>query len=169
MTSGFGWKRIVLAFALAPAVALTGCKTGDSGGSGNGGVLELAKSVEIMERVSGSSEALPTAGTFLVTSQAQWDAGGFAEACPAPMDFGAHDVVVVAMGEKPSAGFWVHIDAIQQVGSELVVQFTHNSPGQDEVVAAVVTYPYYAVAVPKTGATLAIADPSHVQGEAAPE
>lgn len=168
MTSGFGWKRIVLAVALAPAVALTGCKTGDNGGS-DGPVLELADPVAIMEGVSGSSQSLPTAGTFLVTSQTQWEAGGFAEACPAPMDFDAHDVVVVAMGEKPSAGYWVHIDAIQKIGSELVVQFTHNTPGEDEVVAAVVTYPYYAVAVPKTGATLAIADPSHVQGQAAPE
>ena len=98
MKLGFEWKSIVLAVALTPAVVLTGCKTSsDSVG------LPLAEPVAILEDASGSSEALSTAATTLITNQADWEAGGFAEACPAPMDFAAHDVVVVAMGEQNPA------------------------------------------------------------------
>ncbi|MFI4859056.1 MAG: protease complex subunit PrcB family protein [Phycisphaerales bacterium JB063] len=167
MAIAFEWKKMMWAVALTPAVVLVGCKSdGDSASSGH---FHLAEPVELLDGVAGSSAALPNAGTYLITNQGQWERGGFAEACPAPMDFDAHDVVVVALGEKPSAGYWVHIDAIQQVGSELAVQFTANTPADDEVVATVVTYPYYAVAVPKTGASLAVADPSHVTGQAQPE
>ena len=163
MKLGFEWKSIVLAVALTPAVVLTGCKTSsDSVG------LPLAEPVAILEDASGSSEALSTAATTLITNQADWEAGGFAEACPAPMDFAAHDVVVVAMGEQTSGGYWVHINAIQLVGSEMYVQFTLNSPGEDEVAAAVMTYPFHAVAIPKTGATLVVADPTLVSGQEQP-
>ncbi|MEM9416114.1 MAG: protease complex subunit PrcB family protein [Planctomycetota bacterium] len=161
------WKKMLWVAALTPAAVLIGCKS--DGGPASSGALQLAEPVEMANGIAGSSDALSTAGTYLITSQAQWEGGGFAEACPAPMDFDAHDVVVVALGEKPSGGYWVHIDAIQQVGSELAVQFTANAPGEDEVTAAVMTYPYYAVLVPKTGATLAVADPTHVTGQPQPE
>ncbi len=162
MKRGFGWKRMMLVVALAPVAVLTsGCKT-DGGTTGG---LALAEPVEIVEGMSGSSDALKTAGTYLITSQAQWESGGFAEACPGPIDFAAHDVVVVAMGEQATAGYWVRIDAIQQAGTELAVQCTMNKPGADAVVATVVTYPFHAVMVPKTGAALAVPDPTFVSGQ----
>jgi len=158
---------IVLAVVLAPATALVGCKSdGDGGGTGH---VDLATPVAIGDGAYGSSDALPSAGTHLIKSQEAWEAGGFAEACPAPMDFEANDVVVIALGQRPSAGYWVSIDAIQQVGDELLVQCTMNKPGDDDVVAAVLTYPYHAVMVPKTGADLAVPDPTYVEGQDAPE
>lgn len=162
MKRGFGWKRMMLVVALAPVAVLTsGCQS--DGGAKVG--LALAEPVEIVEGMSGSSDALKTAGTYLITSQSDWEQGGFAEACPGPIDFASHDVVVVAMGEQASAGHWVRIDAIQQAGSELAVQCTMNKPGADEVVATVVTYPFHAVMVPKTGAALAVPDPTFVSGQ----
>lgn len=164
MKLGFEWKHIVLTAALTPAVMLTGCKTDGDGDTG----FALAEPVAILDDASGSSDALPTAATTHITTQAAWEAGGFAQACPAPMDFDAHDVVVVALGEQTSGGHWVHIDAIQMVGSEMYVQFRVNKPGEDEVAAAVMTYPFHAVVIPKTNPTLVIADPTVVEGEEQP-
>lgn len=164
MKFGFGWKQMMLVIALAPVAVLSaGCHS-DGGDTASGG-FALADPVEITEGTSGSSPAMRTAGTYLIPSQAQWDKSGFGEAVPGPIDFAAYDVVVVAMGEQTSGGHWVRIDAIQLAGNELAVQCTMNAPAEGDVVATVVTYPFHAVMVPKTGAVLAVPDPTFVQGQ----
>ena len=155
--------------AAGPRRGAAGCRADGSHAAGEsgapGGGLVLAEPVTILDGVAGSSAVLETAGTHLITHQAQWEAGGFADACPGPMDFGAHDVIIVAMGEQPNAGYWVRIDAVQQAGDELAVQCTMNTPAEGRAHAAVITYPFHAVVVPKTGAALAVLDPTVVRGE----
>ncbi len=58
----------------------------------------------------------------------------------------------VAMGEKPTNGWWVRIDSAQRQGSDVYFQGVVSAPGEAQVVNPVLTYPYAAAVIPKVKA-----------------
>jgi hypothetical protein len=74
---------------------------------------------------------------------------------PPPVDFTREQVVWIDLGERPSSGYFVNIDCVQEIGSpfgllQTVVDYTENIPGPDCNVLWVMTSPYQIVKTPLT-------------------
>lgn len=67
--------------------------------------------------------------------------------------FGQYRLVVITMGEMPSAGYAVQIvDLDESTDAKWVIDITFTAPGADDMVATVITYPYAVIAI-KAGDT----------------
>ena len=70
---------------------------------------------------------------------------------PAPtLDFARDMVVLVALGQRPSAGHSVEVVAIERDGSFLRVRAKSRAPAPGAVQAAVLTHPFHAVRVARS-------------------
>jgi len=148
------WKIVVMAVLLGPAVLMAGCK---SGGGTTEATSSLAEPVAILGTKIGDSQALKITGVQLIKSEEQYKLLGDDAIYPG-VDFASQDLVLVALGEQPTAGYAVAISAIQQEGSTLVVVGSVSKPGEDAAAAQVLTYPYAAALIANTDATLIISD-----------
>ncbi len=70
------------------------------------------------------------------------------------VDFASHSVIVIAMGEQPSAGYSVDLsqadDSVVIRGGSLNIKSIWRQPGDDDVVAQVITSPCVAISIPKS-------------------
>lgn len=83
--------------------------------------------------------------------QAFWRRAVRGTALPAPVvDFSRHAVVVVAMGERPTGGYWVDIERVVVGERALRVEALASSPGRECVVTMAFTAPLDAVLVERT-------------------
>lgn len=154
------WKMLAVAVLLGPAL-MVGCKGDGGGGGGTGpsaGEITLAQPVKIVESVKGNSQALKTIGVKLIKSKAAYDALGDAEIFPGGVDFGEYDLVIASLGEQPTGGYAIQINALQLEGDTLVVVGKATKPGADDATTQAFTYPYAAVTIEKTDATLVVPD-----------
>ena len=70
---------------------------------------------------------------------------------PAPViDFERALVILVAMGQRPTAGYRVEIDQVEQQGEALQVSVRYEKPLPQSYHAAVVTQPFVLAQAPKT-------------------
>ena len=99
--------------------------------------------------------ALESPTELVLRDQAAWEAtwprlhrSGPPGAAPA-VDFGRDMVVVVALGERPSGGFGVRVDALESDGAGALVRYTSTEPGPDCMTTQALTAPVEAVAVPR--------------------
>jgi hypothetical protein len=60
------------------------------------------------------------------------------------VDFDRAVVVAIAIGQRPSGGYGVHIDTVRALPNSAPVQvtFTEGKPGEDCLVSTVITSPY---------------------------
>ena len=65
------------------------------------------------------------------------------------VDFGSEMVLVAAMGQRPSGGYGVTIERVEDAGAELVASVVHQRPGAGCGVTAALTEPVDAVRVPR--------------------
>jgi len=70
------------------------------------------------------------------------------------VDWQRRDVVVVTLGQKPTAGYAVRIDRIVATDWGLEVYVTEQAPDDDAIVAQVQTHPWAAALVFKTDNTV---------------
>ena len=147
--------NVVVMAALA-SFALIGCKGSGGGSSSSGGEDELAQPVMIGERVNGNSAALKSLATMHIETKADYDALGDAEIFPGGLDFSKYDLVIVALGEQKTGGYSVNIESIQLEGDELAVTGKVTVPGADAVTTQALTYPYSAVSIPNTKASIVV-------------
>ncbi len=68
---------------------------------------------------------------------------------PPEVDFKTSAVLVVSLGQKPSSGYQVDVEQIQQEGEVLKVQLRLSAPSSTSTQATVVTSPYIVIQVPK--------------------
>ena len=127
-------------------LALVGCKGGGSA------ISDSAQPVVIVERVTGDSDALKELGTLHITTQEKYDALGDKEVFPGGVDFDAYDLVIVALGQRPTGGYSVDIESIQFKGTELLVNGKATAPAPDAATTQSITHPYCAVLIPNTPA-----------------
>ena len=68
---------------------------------------------------------------------------------PPELSFDSHVVVAVVLGERPTGGYAVDVDAVQasEDGGEMRVEFTETVPGAGCAVTQALTSPYVLVAV----------------------
>jgi hypothetical protein len=84
------------------------------------------------------------------------------------LKFNNESVVLATLGEMPTAGYWINITSINQVGDALFIYGQANRPGTDEMAGQVLTYPYCAVVIPRTGATTVRDEIDSVEGQDPP-
>jgi hypothetical protein len=72
---------------------------------------------------------------------------------PVPVDFGTHGVLIVRMGERPTAGYALELASEQVVSDDGTgaVRVNWTEPPEDAMVAQVLTSPCLLIAVRKEG------------------
>lgn len=65
------------------------------------------------------------------------------------IDFAAHSVLVVCLGDRPSGGFGVDVRWVAPAQDGLVVRAVERKPRKDVLVPQVVTQPYELLLVPR--------------------
>lgn len=56
--------------------------------------------------------------------------------------------VIIALGQKPSAGYAVGIEKVEQINGKIVVQYVEKRP--QGMAASVITYPFLVIKMPQT-------------------
>jgi hypothetical protein len=158
-------QRTVFTLLTAVGLALGGCqgKNVEQAGPSPSDMLAQTTPIEIVSQSTGNAQALAEPTVKLVKNQQQLDMLGLE--VPQSANLSEHDLVVHALGQQNTGGYWVRIKAIQKVGNRLYVQSTINKPGADQTVSQAVTYPYAVAVIPQTEATSVTIDPTTVTGQ----
>lgn len=131
--------------------------------------LRQVQPLPILEQTRGQDPALSTDMIALIQSRQELEALGAEELSKLEVDFDQNDVVLVALGQQSTGGYWVHITGLQRVGDVIYVEGIANAPAADEAVTQAQTYPYAAAVIPKTDAALALRSSiQSVQGQQPP-
>ena len=134
------------ALALVAAFLATGCGSLDHPGSaapqpvpftvlssGGGAGLDLPAQTRVLSSVAAVRRALPLAVA----------AEGLGE-----VDFHRHRVVLVSFGTRPSGGYRLRVESVQQADDRVVVHVTEEQPGARCMAAAVLTNPWVLLRIP---------------------
>lgn len=125
--------------------------------------------VHVVEQLHGNDPALAEARLELIESPEGFDALGTDLALsPADVDFETQNVLVFALGEQPTGGYWVQITGAQRVDDTLWVQIVANAPDDEQAVTQELTYPYAAAVIPRVDVARVAEDIEQVRG-ASPE
>lgn len=114
--------------------------------------MDLAQPVDILNTVVGGHPSLTEPGLKLITSQAQLNALGDDDLIGRPVNFNNESVIIATLGEMPTSGYWINITSVYQEGDTLQVYGQANRPAADTMAGQVLTYPYCAVVISRTGA-----------------
>jgi hypothetical protein len=68
---------------------------------------------------------------------------------PPEVDFTKNAVVILSAGEKPSAGYSIHLTRLEEKADQLVIHYKVDTPAPDAVVAAILTHPWVLQVIPK--------------------
>ena len=122
-------------------------------GCGPHGVIEIMdsrpKAMEIISRHHGSDPGFKEPMVVLVNSYEELESLNSSHLINQTINFDRESLLLLALGEKPTGGYWARITAVQRKNNLLYVQGTANRPHKDQTVPQVLTYPYAAVAVKK--------------------
>lgn len=155
-------KLIAPLIVVAGLLALTGCQT--SSDEMPYTTMDLAEPVNLLYKTIGGDPALKDPGLTLINSQAELDALGAKDLLGREVNFHNEQVILATLGEMPSAGYWINVTSVTQIGDALHVYGQANRPGPEEMTGQLLTYPYCAVIVPRTTATLVRDQIDSVQG-----
>ena len=178
-----------LLVVVAATLALAGCgESGDvdaGGGESTAPPGSTASSASTSTSTSGGGTRGATALTTVARGSAgpmragevvarsaeewrrAWAAHGGTDAAPSvppDVDFQQQMLVAVFQGERPSAGFEVSIEAAEPRGDGLEVRYAKVSPGPGCLAAAMITYPFHVVAVPRAAGGVAFTTEDRVKG-----
>lgn len=167
---GFRVWALVAALLLLPA-ALSGCGTGSTV---NGSVNRQGSDVAATPNVPNDSVPLAfreipgartqgsghlEAGRVVIRDAAEWElywAKIVAQVSPSPpvpqVDFDRQVVVAAAMGQRPSGGFTIAVDAVFLKSGTVHVVVKSVAPGRNCGVASVMTAPVVAVTIDRVEA-----------------
>lgn len=130
-------------FAVVVGCVLTGCLSIDPVPA-----RPLADGVEILRAMTGDDPGLSKPMAVFLNSRSKLDALRTPALSKLEPDFLNEAVVVVALGERPTGGYWVVIDGVRRVDDALVVQVRVNRPGDDEMTTQAMTHPFAAAVIP---------------------
>lgn len=104
----------------------------------------------------GYYSGLTDRAAVLVTDRAGWERLWQRHASPrvpAPrlpeIDFGAHSVIAVSLGEKSTGGYAVEVVGVERAGERLIVSVRTRSPAPGAAVTAAFSQPYHFVRIPR--------------------
>ncbi|WP_428387870.1 protease complex subunit PrcB family protein [Mucisphaera sp.] len=161
---------LILALSLTAA---TGCalfnKDQTTQASAAEAAIDLAKPLGILETVRGDSEEFPDPGLFVINDPADLNGYDNSPLADLAVDFNSQSIIVLALGQQPTGGYWASIDAIQREGTEVVVQGKANRPAADQMVSQVISHPFAAAVVPKIQSVTIRSDIEGLMGAPRPE
>ncbi len=115
------------------------------------GLSDLRVGAGLTEVYSAAMSNLPVPANRLVRDEATWtvlwDSLQAVEVQP-PVDFTAEELLVARLGTRPSGGYLIHIDSLQDAGTQRTAFVTTYRPGSGCAVATVRTQPVHVVATP---------------------
>ncbi|MEQ9454960.1 MAG: protease complex subunit PrcB family protein [Phycisphaeraceae bacterium] len=168
-------KPVLAATFLAASIAtLPGCgilQKGDTNSASSTTVpyTQLARPIGIVDGTAGESEAFPDPGVLLINHPADLPGYNTSPLANLDVNFDNQSIIVLALGQQPTGGYWASIDALQLEGADLVVQGRANRPGDGQMVSQVISHPFSAVVVPKLQNVTLLSDIDAVIGEPRPE
>ncbi|NJL30964.1 MAG: hypothetical protein HC898_04675, partial [Phycisphaerales bacterium] len=86
--------------------------------------------VTILRKFSGTDEALKFPAVMIVKSQAELQGINAKSLMDAKVDFAKESLVVVALGDKPTGGYWADITGIQAAGPQLLCWAGPTNPAR---------------------------------------
>jgi hypothetical protein len=108
--------------------------------------------VRVLRQVRGSHLSLSEPVMKLINDHNALSALGLDQLTELRADFRKHSVLLVAVGQRPTSGYWIHIQGVQVRGEDLYFQGIANKPGESDMVIQALTYPYTAVLLTKVRA-----------------
>lgn len=142
---------MLTATAVLSAMMLAGCASDQ--GMDPAAKLGSTEPVSISEKIMGSDPGFDEPGVFVAKSVDDLIAMGSLDLVGKDIDFNTSMVLVVALGEQPSGGYWVTIEAVQRKDQTLYVQGVANAPAPDQMTTQQMTYPYAAAVLPRMEVT----------------
>jgi hypothetical protein len=133
------------------------------------GCLPQTVENQILERGTQAGAALSSPYFEVVNSEEDFSrlyrrihSGELPPPQPPPVNFEKSFVLVIAMGEKPTAGYAVEIGQVVRKGQKLKVEVRFIEPSSERMLAAVITRPYALVRIERQPGlqTVVFVDPS---------
>ena len=131
--------------ALFAAGLLVGCQTGIGG---------RTTPVPILHHAQADDAGFQYATVELINSWDELNAMGSSALNDIQIDFDTQSLVVLALGEQTTGGWYAQITGVQQRGSELFVQGFAYPPAGDAATTQAMSYPIAATIIPKSKATM---------------
>jgi hypothetical protein len=107
---------------------------------------------------SGAGSAATKRAVYVARDAATWrrlwrelNQGNSPQPRPPRVDFAHSMVILVTQGQKPTGGYDISVQTIRRIRSKLVVTVMERAPGPHCVLPQIVTAPYQAVSVQRTG------------------
>lgn len=122
----------------------------------------------IVQQFTGDDSAFQIPEIFLVQSRQELAALGSLDLINHPVDFAKQSVLILALGQQPTGGYWARITAVQLQGDVLHVQGFANRPSASQATSQALTYPYAAAVIPKVQPQTLRSDIQSVSGQPAP-
>lgn len=117
--------------------------------------VTAADTLSIQQQITGQSMALKLPNVFVINSQEQINATRSRQLKQLQIDFSKQSIVLIALGEQKSGGYWVHINGIQPAeNGNAYVQATVNKPAKDQITTKGMTYPFAAIVTGKITGTV---------------
>ena len=126
--------------------------------------IESARPLPIYEHVAGNDLRTPDL-LLLINTRAELDALKHERLSALNVDLRRRSILVVALGEKPTSGWWIRIDSAQRDGSDVYFQGVVSAPGEAQIVNPALTYPYAAAIIPKVKAVRLHPEMESVRGK----
>lgn len=136
----------VAALTMLSLVVLPGCKSQGSARP------STSTAISILRHQTGSDAGFKLPGVVLVKNAQQLQNMGSTELSKLDVSFDKESLVVLALGEQKTGGYWARITGIQITGSTLWVQGIANRPAEGAVVTQAITYPYAVAVIAKSNA-----------------
>ena len=136
---------LILTSVLLVAVVI-GCKPR--------GVIEISRqqpirSINMLRRYNGNDSGFKNPVVKLINSEQELKSLGSDDLINYFIDFDRESVILFALGEKSTGGYWARITGLQRDSDWLYVQGRANKPDISQITTPMLTYPYDAVIVKK--------------------
>lgn len=160
---------LTVALCFVATLTLAGCGDVTVVNSNHNGTEVTAASVlTIQQQITGQSMALKLPNVFLINSEEQINGTRSKQLKELTVDFNTQSIVLIALGEQKSGGYWVKINGIQAgENGDAYIQATVNKPSKDQMTTQGLTYPFAAIVTGKITGTV-IPEIESVEGQMMP-
>ena len=144
-------QQLIATVVILCSLSLIGCGKITVVNSNNQTAPAVASNtLNIEQQINGQSMALTRPNVFLINSEEQINATRSRQLKDLKIDFNTQSIVLIALGEQKSGGYWVKITGIQPADNgDAYVQAIVNKPGKGQTTTSALTYPYAAIVTGK--------------------
>lgn len=144
-------QQLIAIVVILSSLSLMGCGKVTIVNSNNQDTpIVAANNLNIGQQITGQSMALKLPNVFLINSEKQINATRSRQLKDLKIDFNTQSIVLIALGEQKSGGYWIKITGIQTADNgDAYVQAIANKPTKSQATTSALTYPYAAIVTGK--------------------